>query len=924
MISWPLATSRLYGREPELQRLDELIDGISEHGWALLVRGEAGIGKTALLEAARECALAQGMQVLRTVGVESEALLPFAGLHKLLQPAWPRLGRLPAPQCAAVEAAFGLVDAAAPDIFLIALAALDLIAEMAADAPLLLVVEDAQWLDSATCRVLAFVSLRLDLEPVALLFAVRDGVASEIEEVRLPELRLGPLAEEDARELLDARAPDLDVEVRDVLLAAAEGNPLALEELPIALRQRSGGDSLLLAPLPLTERLHRVFAGRLEELPAEARVALLLAALAHDSPTTELLAAAVLMVDDAPPTQAAFELAESAGLGVLDDWGFGFRHPLMRSAVHEAAPASQRRRGHLALAEVLADEPDRRVWHLAAAALGPDERLAAELDEVAARARRRGAIGVASAALQRAVALSPSSGAKVDRLLRAAELEFELGRHRHVRELGDQASVLQLDVLGRARLALIREMAGGGPTMGTPGVVRSLVATSNEARAAGDADLAANLLFAAASRCYWTELDPEVRMSVVDGVEKLSGIDGDHRVTPALAYSAPVERGRTVIEHLTAVVRSRQTLDGAVARLYGSAAHAVGAFDLSAEIFAAGAPRLRAQGRLALLARALVLQSRPALHFGQWREAEMLATEGCRLAEECGDALFAAGALAGLAILAAHRGDTGAAEAYAARAEQAALPHGGSAVLACVQLARGIAALGAGRHADAFDELSRMFDRNDPAFHVMESCWAIGDLAEAAVHCGRRDDVLGDLADVEAVGAETPSPRLHVALAYARPLLADDAAAEDAYRKAFDTDLRLWPFDRARVLLAYGSWMRRQRRVAESRTRLRAAVGAFDALGAAQYAERARQEIRASGETTRRRTHEARDELTPQELQIAQLAAEGLSNREIGQRLYLSHRTVGSHLYRLFPKLGVTSRNQLRSALEVQQRTAVM
>jgi len=209
-----------------------------------------------------------------------------------------------------------------------------------------------------------------------------------------------------------------------------------------------------------------------------------------------------------------------------------------------------------------------------------------------------------------------------------------------------------------------------------------------------------------------------------------------------------------------------------------------------------------------------------------------------------------------------------------------------------------------------------MFDGNGPAFHRMESYWAIGDLVEAAAHCGRREEVLAHLAEVEAVAAETPSPRIQVALAYARPLLADDDEAEDAFRKLFDVDLRLWPFDRARLLLAYGSWLRRRRRVAESRTSLRAAVSVFEALGAEQYAERACQEIRASGETARRPSHETRDQLTARELQIALLAAKGLSNREIGLRLYLSHRTVGSHLYRLFPKLGIASRSQLRAALE--------
>ncbi len=316
----------------------------------------------------------------------------------------------------------------------------------------------------------------------------------------------------------------------------------------------------------------------------------------------------------------------------------------------------------------------------------------------------------------------------------------------------------------------------------------------------------------------------------------------------------------------------------------------------------------------------LTLQAWAAVYLADWKVAVPAAEEAGRLAAETGEPLWAAGAQVVKAMVAALRGDGEVADALAAQAEQDVPPIGASFMLAIVQLARGLTALGGGRHGDAYEHLRRVFDPGDPAYHPFIRCWAIGELAEAAVHSGHRDAARAVLEELEPLAAQTPSPWFQAGMRYARPLLADDRDAEPLFQAALDADLARWPFFRARLQLAYGAWLRRQRRVAESRAPLRAAREALDALGAIPWGERARQELRASGESSHRRTPEAWDQLSPQELQIAQLAADGLSNREIGQQLYLSHRTVSSYLYRVFPKLGISSRSQLRTMLD--SRTA--
>jgi ATP/maltotriose-dependent transcriptional regulator MalT len=385
-------------------------------------------------------------------------------------------------------------------------------------------------------------------------------------------------------------------------------------------------------------------------------------------------------------------------------------------------------------------------------------------------------------------------------------------------------------------------------------------------------------------------------------------------LTAILALAAPAERATAVLERIERFPLEAGGDPGAIL-LIGEAASAVGDFDRSEVCVSAAAAGLRAQGQLGLLTRVLTISAFNAFYLGGWQDGCTAADEAARLARETRLPGWAISADLSRATLDAVRGKEESAEAFAAKAEAVLVQAGMTPMLALVQQARGVADLAGGRHADAYGQLRRVFDPTDVAYHPIVRCWLIGELAEAAAHSGQQDDARALVAELERVAAETGFPYLGAALAYARPLLAEDDEAERLFENGLKSDLAAWPFLRARLLLAYGAWLRRRRRVADSRVPLRAAREAFDALGAGPWGERARQELRASGIASRRRIPETRDQLTPQELQIAGLAGEGLSNREIGQQLYISHRTVAYHLRGIFPKLGVTSRSQLHAAV---------
>ncbi|MFL6117013.1 MAG: LuxR C-terminal-related transcriptional regulator, partial [Catenulispora sp.] len=620
-------------------------------------------------------------------------------------------------------------------------------------------------------------------------------------------------------------------------------------------------------------------------------------------------------VADRDPGTDDLTAAVAARLIEVDRGEIRFRHPLMRSAIHQSMSLPERCAAHAALAGVIADQEDRRIWHRAAATALPDESVAAQLQAAAVRAEHRGGIGAAVMALDHAARLSQDPVSRADRLLRAADLAVELGRRDVVTNLLDEASRWDLTTQQRARVVWLR---GGfdeglrGPAADT----RALADLAETVAADGDRDLSVRILWSAAQRCFWTEPGTDARQRVVDVAENLALDEDDPWLLAILAYAAPIDRGAVVIERLNRIVATPGR-DARMDRMLGTGALMVGSFDLAQRLSAAAVAGLRPQGRLGLLARALGAQASSAVQLGDLSVAIPAAEESSRLARETTQPYLYGLIRAVEAAIAALRGDGARVRVLTAEAEQAGLPVGARPVLARAQMARGLAALGAGRFDEAYTELRRLHDPADPCYQVALRCFAIADLVDAAAHCGRAAAIAEIMREMESAALKTPSPVLHAGLRFARALLADDTEAEQLYTAALSADLAGWPFIRARTQLAYGEWLRRQRRTADSRPHLRAAREAFDALGVIPWSNRARQELRASGETSRNRNPDVRDRLTPQELQIAQMAASGLTNREIGQKLYLSHRTVSSHLHRIFPKLGVASRSELASILHL-------
>lgn len=906
----------LIGRDVEIQQIMSLIDGIAEQGTALVVRGEAGIGKSALLALVIAQVRAHGMGVLIAQGVQSEAQLPFAGLHQLVRPILARTNELLDTQREALLAAFGLSTAPAPEFLLIAMAALDLLTTTAEHTPLVLLIEDVQWLDQPTCDLLAFVARRLGPEPIILLMSLRDGFESMLSNGMLPELHLKGLNTEASATLLARCAAGLAPVVRTRLLKEAEGNPLALIELPLALTdEQLRGAATLPEVLPLTTRLERAFGARIAQLPETTRTLLLIAALDDGESLAELFQATALL-DGMAATEEALEPAIGADLLVVADQTFAFRHPLVRSAIVQRATVARRHAAHAALARVLGAQPDRQIWHLAASRLAPDDDMATELEAAATRAHCRGAHAGAIAALERAAQFTSSSVLRGDRLVRAATLAFEQGRPKLGMHLLHQAEPLEIAPEMQTWIAWLMEAYGASPMWSGTTKIATFVALADQARAEGNVGRALSLLMAIALRGYWSHLEPQTRGLIIITAERIPVPEDDARLLFILALAAPLERGASVIERFARLPFPAASDPPELAQMLSLATSAVGDFIAAARLAAIGIEGQRIQGQPGLLAQLLVTQAFTTFYLGAWNVTLPAAAEAGRLAEETEQPRWEAMAHLFEAMLAALRGEQTRAEALTDDAEQMLLLNGANPLRALVQQARGLCALAEGRYAAAFDHLHRMFVSTDSAYHPVICCWALADLVEAAVHSGHEKEVHAVVSNMEQLGAATQFPYLQMNLLFARPLLAAEDHAEALFQTALLAEnMAHYPFLRARLHLAYGAWLRRQRRVAESRAPLRTAIETFDALRAQPWGARARQELRASGETNRHRVPEARSQLSPQELQIAQLAAVGLSNREIGQRIFLSHRTVGFHLYRIFPKLGITSRAELRAAL---------
>jgi DNA-binding CsgD family transcriptional regulator len=903
----------LYGRDAERDRIGELLDAArASQGGALLVRGEPGIGKTALLEDARE--RAADMHLLEAHGVESESELPFAALHQLLRPALGRLDALPPPQAAALRGALGLSERTGDDRFLVSLAALTLLSEHAAARPVLALVDDAHWLDTPSADALLFVARRLQAEGVALLLAVREDGGRELDAPDVPVLQLQGLDAE-AAELLLTRHAGVDVapRVRDELVLHTGGNALALLELPATLStDELAGGAPLPAALPLSQRVERVFLERVRRLPEDAQQALRVAAAEDTGDVATVMRAATALGVEA----AALDQAEEVGLISIRGGRIDFRHPLVRSAVYQASSSTERRAAHRALAEAIAGgDEDRRVWHRAAAALGPDEEVAAALEAAALEARRRTGFAAAATALERAANLTPDRDARLRRVYAAAEASWLAGRGAHAVALGQH--VLPECTEPRLRAHMLHLLGPiehfSGPSMPAYDLLFDAAGLVEELDPARAADILSDAfeasLFAG---------EPEAALRASRRARQLAPEDGapsDYLAELDLAEALfigglgeeGVPRFERALELLAAQPEWRE--DG---RLATRGAIALAWLERSAEarrLARAAATAARAQGAVAIVPYALFIVAWAERRTGAWQDAVASGSEGIALARTLGQTTTMAQYFQDVATVAAASGDESACRAYVAEGAAIADGQGARYVAEVLRAQLGLLHLGAGRLEPALGELESSAARFEALGLRTHDLAPFPDLVEVLARLGRLDEARDALRRVH----PSSSPRTGEAIVErCRGLVADD----DAFEAHLERSLALHPegedvFNRARTQLVYGERLRRAGRRADARRLLRPALVAFETLGAAPWAERVRTELRATGEVARSRDPSTLDQLTPQELQVARLVAEGLSNKEVAAQLFLSPRTIDAHLRGVFGKLGLKSRTQL-------------
>jgi DNA-binding CsgD family transcriptional regulator len=917
----------LQGRSDEHAVLDRLLEDV--HGGrsaVLVIRGEAGVGKTALLRHAVE--RASRFRVAQLAGVESEMELPYAGLHQLCTPMLDRLDVLPEPQQAALRVALGLASGDPPDRFLVALATLGLMSATAEERPLFCVVDDFQWLDDGSAQAIGFVARRLLAEAVALVLAMREP-SGDHRLSGLPELQVRGLGEADARALLDTVIPGrIDEGVRDRIIEETRGNPLALLELPrgMSAAELAGGYALP-ASLGSSAALEDGFRRRLDALPPDT---LRLVQLAATDPVGDPLllwrAAGRLGIDP----DAATPAVEAELLEIRPQ--VRFRHPLVRSAAYRSAGPSERRALHAALAEATdADGPaDRRAWHRAEAAAGPDEAVAEELERSAARAQARGGVAAWAAFLESAATLTPEPAARVRRLLAAAHAKRDAGAldaALHLLTAAEAGPVTALQAAEaehlRGDVAFDQRRVGDAASL-LGGAARRLepldpaLARTTHLEALGAAIWAADLespgaLLEAghAARAAPPAPDPPGAVDVVLDALALRLTEGHAAAAPAL-------------ERALATVLALEAPSGDLGRwLWLTGARATGMIAL--ELWDADAWHTlssrqvrvaRASGALVQLQFALNFFARSRMAAGELAEAAVLVEEERAIGQAMGNPAVGYVDL----MLAAWRGEEALASQLIERMMHAASARGLGRMVDIATYGRAVLYNGIGRYDAACDAARTAFEHHD---HVGHAQFVVGELAEAA---SRTDDraLLG--AALEWVSERARTTRTDWVLgveARVRALVAEGDAAERAYRESLAclerTRLRM---ELARGHLLLGEWLRREARRVDAREHLRTAHEMFGAMGAAGFAERARHELLATGETVRKRTDDTRDDLTPQEEHIARLAVAGRTNPEIGAELFISPRTVEWHLKKVFTKLGITSRKALRDALP--ERDAVL
>jgi DNA-binding CsgD family transcriptional regulator len=901
----------LLGRGVECQVIDRVVsDVVGGAGRVLVLRGDPGIGKTALLGYLSE--RVAGWRVARVVGVDSDMRLPFSGLHQCCAPLLADLGSLPGPQRTALETVFGLGSGAAPDLFLVGLATLTLIAQAAERTPLACVVDDGQWLDDASAQVLGFVARRLLAERVALVCATRTGIGDRIL-AGMPELAVGGLRDRDARTLLLSHVHGpLDPAVTDQIVAESRGNPLALLELPRMWRamELAGGFEPA-GNQPVASTIEMSYLRQLESLPADTRL-LLLAAAAEPLGDPMLLhrAAEVLGIG-----MATVNPAVDAGL--LQVRGrVEFAHPLVRSATYRAAAAGDRQRVHRALADAATD-PDRRAWHSARATPGPDEDVAAELERSADRARSRGGLAAGAAFLQRAVALTVDPTRRAERALAAAQASFHAGAFEAALRLLVTAETGPLDEFQRAQADLVRGRVAFASGLG--GDAPQLLLKAAKSLETSDLRLARETYLAAWGAAWVASGQVgggDVLLDVCRSVQTLPPstdssepldllLDGLARLTTD-GHAAAAATLKRAGERLTTIPADDVLRWGWMATPAYSAAWD---FEGFCAIAARQAKIVRDAGALAQLPLYLAHLGTAYAWMGDFAGAEALIAETDSVAAVTGSGFPPYG----LVRLQALQGRAAAASTVLHEALEQAAAGGRTTAVAWAHLAGAVLYNGLGRYGDALAAAERAAALTFDPWH---SVWALPELIEAATRTG---DIERARWAVERLARATQPCGTGFALgveARCRALVADGAAADDGYREAVDrlTATRLRP-ELARSHLLYGEWLRRQGRRVDARRQLQTAHDMLTGIGMEAFAERARRELMATGEKVRKRNVDTRDQLTPQEEQIARLARDGLSNLEIGAELFISARTVEWHLRKVFTKLGVSSRRQLRRAL---------
>jgi DNA-binding CsgD family transcriptional regulator len=899
---------RLLDRAAERARITALLDAAkSGPSAALVLSGEPGVGKTALLDYA--AGAAAGLRVARVAGVEPEMELPFAGLRQLLAPMLDLASRLPAPQRDALDVAFGFKAGPVPDRFLVGLAALSLLSEAAAERPVLCVVDDAQWLDLASKQALGFVARRLLAEQIALLIATcepAEGLAG------LPELKVSGLPASDAETLLlsAARGP-LDARVCDRVIAEARGNPLALLELPrsLPLAELSWGVGATGEP-GLPGRIEASFQQRLEALPAESQRLVLLAA-AEPTGDPVLLWRAAGLLGIGMQAQAA---AQDAGL-VEIGCRVTFRHPLVRSAVYAAASPEARRAVNEALADAtdpLAD-PERRAWHQAQAAPGPDEDVAAELERLASHARARGGWAAAGAFLQRSAELTLDGRRRADRALAAANARYEAGMFEAAEGLLAAAQAGQLDDSQRARLNLLRARIAFASSRGSDAPALFLKAARElepiDLRLARDTYLEAltTAMFAGPLAA-----DGDVS-EVAEAARALPPAPRPARPPEllldglALLVSEGSTAGVPAVRRAVSAFGSEDVSEEETLRWWQAPQAAAHVWDYESwdELSARQVKVARDVGALTDLPFALTMRSYVHLFGGEFAEAAALAAEIQSVSEATGSSMTPYVAM-GLAAFQGRAAET----AVMAEADVTdALRRGEGMALTFFEWATAVLCNSLGRYEEALAAAQRAGEASLVNLYVR---WSLAELVEAAAHSGQPECAAAALSQLaEHARACGTDWALGVA-ARSRALASSGNAAERCYREAIErlgrTRLRL---ELARAQLVYGEWLRRQRRTHDAREQLRAAYEAFDSMGAALFAGRARGELAAAGEHARKRAPEALEPLTAQEALIARLAGSGASNRQIAGQLFISPATVAYHLRKVFTKLGISSRSQL-------------